>query len=1387
MSSTGKTFRIFVSSTFSDLKEERNALQRYVFPRLRDLCMQSGCRFQAIDLRWGMSEEAGRDQQTMKICLEEIARCQETTVRPNFIVLLGDRYGWCPLPYEIPKIEFDPIIEKVTDDRDKELITQWYRCDENAVPPVYCLKEREVIIAKDATDDQKKAAQEKESEEWRKTEKELRLIFLRAIDQLGWQEDDSRRVKYEASATEQEINQGALKPQDAQKHVFCFFRTIIGLPEDISARDFCDIDNDGNPDNTAKSQLNNLKTRLSEQLPGNVLEYNANWTDKGSSTDHIGSLPDKLENCLKLNDSGTITSSLCGDVWKKLSKVIMDEIAQFKYVDALENEIENHEDFGKERTRFFVGRTSILQKISDYAKGIDPHPLAVFGVSGSGKSALMACAVGQVRSEYKNAEVIVRYIGATPESSDGRTLLESLCRQIFIVFNFEEQKRERLDKIVGFDEEAENMRRQVEEEYSIPLDFQNLSTTFKNFLVKIPTTKKLVLFLDALDQLSNTDNANSLTWIPREMPQHVHLVVSTLHGEEKKVPSSIQIELEKMLHKDGNELLYLWMKDAKRSLQETQKKEVLNKFEKSGLPLYLKLAFEEARRWKSYEGIPLGSNGKQGLSEDVPGIIRDMFSRLSSESNHGKMLVSRSMGYLAASKNGLTEDEMLDVLSMDDELYQDFLIRARHIPSEKKLPVVIWSRLYFDLEPYLTERSADRTSLMAFFHRQLGEVVFEDYLKDGEKKERHRILANYFGKKPYWAKIAKIRSPNIRKTSELPYQQAHAGMDELVDTMTDFKFMDAKLHALEISSLINDYDLAYIPDVGEKVKHSENSLRLIQGGLRLSAHILTDKEQLRSQLAGRLLSFQEPEIRSLLEGVCEWKDEMWLRPMTASLTPPGGSLILTMKGHTGWVMAVSVTPDGRRAISASRDGTLKMWDMESGGEIHTLKGHTLGVIVVSVTPDGRRAISASEDTTLKVWDMESGSEIRTLEGHYIWFEGVYDGFMAVYVTPDGRRAISVRKDETTLEVWDMENGIKIRTLERHNNYRINAVSMTPDGRRAISASDDKTLKVWDMESGGEIRTLKGHTNSVRAVSVTTDGRRIISASDDKTLKIWDMESGSEIRTLKGHTRPVNLVSVTPDGRRAISASEDTTLKVWDMESGSEIRTLEGHTDRVVAVSVTPDGRRVISASDDNTLKVWDMETGVEIRTLEGHTNSVRALSVTPDGRRAISASYDNTLKVWDMESGRIIAGFSGDGSLCSCAIAPDGKTIAAGDKSGSVHFLRLENVVHNTPIATAWQLPDQLPGFSCPICRTWSEIPAYALGTEIPCPHCSKAIKLNPFTINADWRPVAKAWGMKDIPGEKEISDRSKVNTSIQKTEETEAINTEKVKEKIKKPWWKLW
>src|SRR4029077_11264110 len=142
-----RTFRVFVSSTFSDLKAEREALQVHVYPDLCRLCEENGCRFQAIDLRWGVSEEAASDQQTMNICLEELHRCQETTPRPNFIVLLGDRYGWCPLRPQVPATVFDALRARITDPEERDLLTRWDWRDDNAEPAEFRLRRRDAKTA----------------------------------------------------------------------------------------------------------------------------------------------------------------------------------------------------------------------------------------------------------------------------------------------------------------------------------------------------------------------------------------------------------------------------------------------------------------------------------------------------------------------------------------------------------------------------------------------------------------------------------------------------------------------------------------------------------------------------------------------------------------------------------------------------------------------------------------------------------------------------------------------------------------------------------------------------------------------------------------------------------------------------------------------------------------------------------------------------------------------------------------------------------------------------------------------------------------------------------------------------------------------------------------
>lgn len=781
MAQASKTFRIFVSSTFSDLKEERNALQKHVFPKLRDLCVQHGCRFQTIDLRWGVSEEAALDQQTMRICLDEIARCQRVTPRPNFIVLLGDRYGWHPLPTEIPEDEFEEILRRLpTDEEERKrrqaLLEEWYRRDDNTVPPVYCLQPR--------------TGEFWDYKVWEgRVERPLRSILVQATAAMELTTDE--HLKYTASATEQEIVQGALNVPDAPEHVFCFFRTIKtprnlplvdDLPPNGSAKDFVDlveIAGGYQLDAEAHYLLEQLKHDLRQRLSNHVYDYyEAKWTGDGITTDHIGTLPKALEECLRLIEDTRAPANLCVDVWRQLSRIILKQIEGLETVEALYMEIQSHESFGKERVEFFVGRRDILRTIGDYVGRADHHLLAVVGEPGSGKSALMARAAEEARSTHPNTEVVVRFIGATPGSSDGRAFLDSLCRQI--------------------------SREYDADQATVPTDYKELVDEFPKRLALATAEKPLILFLDALDQLSDAQQARSLIWLPASLPEYVRLIVSALPGEceaalQNKYTRPQLLELKGISRAEAETLLSLWLKKARRTLQDHQRAEVLSKFEHSdpqarpgeraGLPLYLKLAFEEARLWKSY------TDPKETvLREGVLDLIREnLFRRLASPANHGTLVASHSLGYLAASRYGLSEDELLDVLSLDDEVLQDFIKRARHEPPEKRLPVVVWSRIYFDLEPYLTERSADGAPLLAFYHRQLRQAVEMEYFRDGKGLKRHGSLATYFRGKTDPAADHTWTGNYPRGLSELPYHLTHAERwEELHDTLTDFRFLERK-------------------------------------------------------------------------------------------------------------------------------------------------------------------------------------------------------------------------------------------------------------------------------------------------------------------------------------------------------------------------------------------------------------------------------------------------------------------------------------------------------------------------------------------------------------------------------------------------------------------
>ena len=791
------------------------------------------------------------DQQAMKICLAEVARCQMVSPRPNFIILLGNRYGWRPLPYEIAADEFERILPFIPKE-EQPLIQEWYQLDENAVPPVCFLQRRTGAWV--------------DPDVWDTLERQMHTLLETAARNAGLPE--AELIKYQASATEQEIIHGAFQAVNAREHIFCFTRETTEIPPDQRAGGFLDLVK-GKLDETAAKQLRDLKARLKDVLKENYHEYTAQWGDGDPTQNHI--------------------DQFCKDVYDCLARIILDELeSQHELAPiptstvhiptdaALDVEGLTHHKFAEERLEFFVGRTQMLAKIAAHLQAGGRRSLAIIGAGGTGKSALMAKAVEQAWQTHPQAAIIYRFIGATPGSSDGRSLLEDLCKEI--------------------------SRRYGTSETDIPMEYRDLVPELGKRMGLATADKPLLLFLDSLDQLSTSQAARSLVWLPNELPEHVSVVLSSRDKEDtydSLAAKQVSLEILGGLSRvEGDDLLTLWLKSrsVSRDLQPTQRNEVLDKFmckdlpdcpeRSAGNPLYLKLAFEEARLWRSGSGQP-----PERLEPFVSGIIeKNMIHRLADESNHGEELVSHALGYLAASRYGLAEDELLDLLSRDVQVYQWFFEKGKHLPSDlvqcaiqyrpaeleviafenkisvddkeaaavawlsqilknsreapeqvseflkqvlptpdgPRLPVVLWSRLSFDLAPYLTERMLDGSPLLDFYHRELGDVSRAVFLKDGQAETYHERLADYFRFKSDPAADRTWTGHHLHGLSELPYHLTVAGkIEDAYHTLTDFKFLE---HKAEEVGILRGKD-----ERGNEVITSQGVLQLQEDMQRLLA------------------------------------------------------------------------------------------------------------------------------------------------------------------------------------------------------------------------------------------------------------------------------------------------------------------------------------------------------------------------------------------------------------------------------------------------------------------------------------------------------------------------------------------------------------------------
>jgi len=229
---------------------------------------------------------------------------------------------------------------------------------------------------------------------------------------------------------------------------------------------------------------------------------------------------------------------------------------------------------------------------------------------------------------------------------------------------------------------------------------------------------------------------------------------------------------------------------------------------------------------------------------------------------------------------------------------------------------------------------------------------------------------------------------------------------------------------------------------------------------------------------------------------------------------------------------------------------------------------------------------------------------------------------------------------------------------------VDCVLFHPDGKTLVTAKD-VMVTVWDAPSAKELRSFKAHEGQVASLAFSQDGKRLATASSDKTFKIWDFDQGTELAVLKGHTASGAAVALSKDGHTAATAAGIANpmryvieLKLWDWPKAAPVADLSGHGNVVTSLLFLPDGY-LVTASRDGTVRVWDIAKKAVIKTINCGS-PVSSLALAPDGKTLAAGLYSNEIPTWDVGAWKEKRRLQGHADRVNAvAVSRDGKTLAS--------------------------------------------------------------------------------------------------------------------------------